>query len=105
MKTQYAVSEEPEMLDFFDLLLDDNQDELNDYVSIKVSNHGNQTKISVKTIEEVPSIYTTTVNGVNAQDLKSILGGRSLDEPLGDFMKAIGTSSHKVANGFQFGAN
>ena len=68
-----------EALDFYDLLVDESADELSEYLSISVSSDGQTTKVSVATIEDAPSIYTATLDGIAAPDLKSILLDTHLD--------------------------
>ena len=62
-----------EALDFYDLLVDEKTDELSEYLSISVSNDGNNTKVSVATVEDVPTVYSNTFDGFAAPDLKTIL--------------------------------
>ena len=62
-----------EALDFYDLLVDEKTDELSEYLSISVSNDGNNTKVSVATVEDVPTVYSNTFDGFSAPDLKTIL--------------------------------
>ena len=62
-----------EALDFYDLLVDEKTDELSEYLSISVSNDGNNTKVSVATVEDVPTVYSSIFDGVAAPDLKTIL--------------------------------
>lgn len=62
-----------EALDFYDLLVDESTDELSEYLSISVTNDGHNTKVSVATVDDHPTVYTTTFDGVAAPDLKTIL--------------------------------
>ena len=70
------------ILDPYDLLVDDTIDQLSDYLSISVSNDGKGTKISIETIEDPPTLYATTFEGIFAPDLKSLLGSHLLENLL-----------------------
>ena len=66
-----------EALDFYDLLVDESEDDFSEYVSISVSSDGKNTKVSVATVEDDPTVYSATLDGVSESDLKSILRNRN----------------------------
>lgn len=65
--------DESQPRDFYDLLVDENEADFSDYVSISVSNDGQNTKVSVATADDQPTVYSITLDGVKASDLESIL--------------------------------
>lgn len=60
-------------LDLNDLLVDESNDVLSDYLSISIESLGADTKVSVTTVEADPAIYTTTLIGVTLTDLHCLV--------------------------------
>ena len=71
---QNQEHDQQKVLGLYDLLVDYTNDQLSDYLSISVSNDEKGTKISIKTIENPSTQYATTLEGIFASDLKSVLG-------------------------------
>jgi len=66
-------SAESEPLNLADLLADDSQDALSEYLRISVSNDGNGATVTVSTTDEQPVVYSSTFHGSTATDLSGIL--------------------------------
>jgi len=66
-------SEEPESLNLADLLVDDGNDALSEYLRISVSNDGSGATVTVSTTDEQPVVYSSTFHGSTATDLSGIL--------------------------------
>lgn len=69
---------EEEVLDLKDLLVDDNADDLSDYLALSIQPFGEDTRVSVTTVEESPVTYATTLNGVSISNLQFLIDN-SLD--------------------------
>lgn len=65
--------QESQSLNLADLLADDSNDVLSDYLRISVSNDGNGAKVTVSTTDEQPTVYSATFYGSTATDLSGIL--------------------------------
>ena len=78
-----------EALYFYDLLVDKSEDNLSEYLSISVCNDGKNTTIRVKTIEDYPSVYTTTVYGISTPDLQTILSDQPIDDSIHQLLKYL----------------
>ncbi len=68
-----SPQEEPQSLNFADLLADDSSDALSDYLRISVSNDGSGATIKVSTIDEQPTVYSATFYGLTSTDLSGVL--------------------------------
>ncbi|AFT68057.1 MULTISPECIES: type I secretion C-terminal target domain-containing protein [Cycloclasticus] len=68
-----VTSNEPEALDLLDLLVDESNDILSDYVSISLEALSEGTKISVTTVEDQPATYSSTLTGVTLTDLHCLV--------------------------------
>lgn len=66
-------SEEPESLNLADLLADDSNDLLSEYLRISVSNDGSGATVTVSTTDDQPVVYSSTFYGSTATDLSGIL--------------------------------
>lgn len=64
-----------EMLNLHDLLVDEKADELSKYLSLSIENLGDDTKITVTTVETTPVMYSTTLSGVSFSNLQSLVDG------------------------------
>lgn len=62
-----------ETLNLDDLLVDEKADELSQYLSLSIENLGEDTKITVTTIETTPVMYSTTLNGVSISNLQGLV--------------------------------
>jgi len=67
------TSNEQEVLDLQDLLVDESNDVLSDYVSISLESLGEGTKVSVTTVEDQPATYSSTLIGVTLTDLHCLV--------------------------------
>jgi len=64
-----------ESLNLQDLLEDEQTNELSDYLSLSIENLGEDTKVSVTTVEENPTTYSSTLSGVSFTDLQYLVDG------------------------------
>jgi len=67
------VDNKQNALDLNDLLVDESNDVLSDYLSISIENLGTDTKVSVTTVEDDPATYTSTLIGVTLTDLHCLV--------------------------------
>ena len=73
MSKEEILNQQEESLNLTDLLDDEKADELSDYLALSIENLGNDTKVSVTTIEDNPTTYSSTLNGVSFTDLQGLL--------------------------------
>lgn len=71
--TKDIADNEQDTLDLNDLLVDETNDVLSDYLSISIENLGVDTKVSVTTVEDNPATYTSTLIGVTLTDLHCLV--------------------------------
>jgi hypothetical protein len=57
-------------LSLHDLLVDEKEDELSEYLSLSIENLGSDTVVTVTTIEDIPITYSTTLSGVSISSLQ-----------------------------------
>lgn len=69
------IDQQPETLNLKDLLVDEKSDELSEYLSLSFDNIGDDTKVSVTTIEETPTTYSSTFTGVTFTDFQYLVDG------------------------------
>jgi hypothetical protein len=62
-----------ESLDLRDLLDDSQTQELSDYLTISISNDGQNTTVKVTTIDDHPDTYSDVLYGVAATNLQMLL--------------------------------
>lgn len=67
------LNNEQEVLDLQDLLVDESNDVLSDYVSISLEALSEGTKVSVTTVEDQPATYSSTLIGVTLTDLHCLV--------------------------------
>ncbi len=60
-------------LDLQDLLVDEGNDVLSDYLSISIETLGDGTKVSVTTVEDQPATYSSVLTGVTLSDLHCLV--------------------------------
>jgi len=71
--TNEIVNDEQETLDLQDLLVDETNDVLSDYVSISLESVSEGTKVSVTTVEDQPATYSSILIGVTLTDLHCLV--------------------------------
>ncbi|OUR86226.1 hypothetical protein A9Q85_06400 [Cycloclasticus sp. 44_32_T64] len=64
---------EQKALDLQDLLVDEGNDVLSDYLSISIEALGEGTKVSVTTVEDQPATYSSVLTGVTLIDLHCLI--------------------------------
>lgn len=67
------TNNEQDSLDLQDLLVDESNDVLSDYLSISLESLGGGTKVSVTTVEDQPATYSSTLTGVTLTDLHCLV--------------------------------
>jgi len=67
------TNDEQETLDLQDLLVDETNDVLSDYVSISLESVSEGTKVSVTTVEDQPATYSSTLIGITLTDLHCLV--------------------------------
>jgi len=67
------TNNEQEALDLHDLLVDESNDVLSDYVAISLESLSEGTKVSVTTVEDQPATYSATLTGVTLTDLHCLV--------------------------------
>jgi len=60
-------------LNLRDLLADESNDVLSEYLSVSIENIDEGTKVSVTTVEDQPAIYSATLVGVTVTDLHCLI--------------------------------
>jgi len=78
MSKERMVNQQEESLNLNDLLDDEKTDELSEYLALSIESLGEDTKVSITTIEDNPTTYSSTLNGVSFNDLQCLLD-ESLD--------------------------
>lgn len=61
------------VLDLTDLLQDESNDALSDYLRVSFSNDGKAATVTVSTVDEHPVVYTSVFYGSTATDLSEML--------------------------------
>ncbi|MDX2424952.1 MAG: type I secretion C-terminal target domain-containing protein [Cycloclasticus sp.] len=67
------LNSEQTALDLQDLLVDESNDVLSEYLSLSIEHLSGGTKISVTTVEAEPATYSSTLTGVTITDLHCLL--------------------------------
>ncbi len=62
-------------LNLHDLLVDEKSDGLSEYLSLSLEIQGEDTKVSVTTIEDSPITYSSTLNGISITGLQNFEDG------------------------------
>jgi len=73
MSNEITQADQGEVLDLQDLLVDEQSDILSDYLSISMEGVEGDTIISVSTVEDCPTTYSSTISGVSLTDLHSLV--------------------------------
>ncbi len=70
-------NKQQEALNLQDLLLDDQANEISDYLSLSIENIGEDTRVSITTVEDSPITYSSILSGVSFTDLQYLISGSS----------------------------
>ena len=81
VQAQPAANETP--LAVQDLIVDEGKDIFNEYVSVSITNNGQDTTLSATTVQGEPLVYTATFHGITADDLQTLISKSGLDTDLG----------------------
>lgn len=68
-----TTNNEQDSLNLQDLLVDEGNDVLSQYLSISIENLEGGTKVSVTTVEDEPATYSSTLTGVTLTDLHCLV--------------------------------
>ncbi len=68
-----STQNEKQSLNLFDLLKDEETNELSEYLSVSIENLEEGTKVSVTTVEENPTTYSSTISGKSFSDLQNLI--------------------------------
>ena len=79
MTNEQTENKQEESLNLHDLLIDEQTDGLSDYVSLSIESLGEDTKVSVTTVEENPTTYSSTISGVSFTDLQYLVDSGNTD--------------------------
>lgn len=75
MANEEMENKQEESLNLQDLLIDEQSDVLSEYLSLSIENQEENTKISVTTIEDNPTTYSSTFSGVSFTNLQYLVDG------------------------------
>lgn len=64
-----------ESLNLHDLLVDEKADELSEYLSLSIESLGDDTLVTVTTVENTPTTYSATISGVSISNLQYMVDG------------------------------
>lgn len=67
------INKEQDVLDLQDLLVDESNDILSEYLSISIENSSDGAKVSVSTVEDQPAMYSSILVGVTVTDLHCLV--------------------------------
>jgi hypothetical protein len=68
-----TTNNEQDSLNLQDLLVDESNDVLSEYLSVSIENLSDGTKVSVTTVEDEPATYSSTLTGVTLTDLHCLI--------------------------------
>ena len=66
-----------------DVIVDEGKDIFSEYLSVSITNNGQDTTLSATTVQGEPVVYTTTFHGITADDFQTLLSQSGLDTDLG----------------------
>ena len=78
MSKQQQEGNQEAFLNLYDLLVDEKSNELSEYLSLSLKTLGNDTKVSITTIEDSPTTYSSIFNGISITGLQN-LGSDNMD--------------------------
>lgn len=70
---QYTDAQEEETLSLNDLLIDEKANILSEYLSLSITDLGEDTQVSVTTTGAEPATYTSVFYGVTSPDLHALI--------------------------------
>ncbi|NOR68231.1 MAG: type I secretion C-terminal target domain-containing protein [Methylomarinum sp.] len=73
MTNEETENKQEESLNLQDLLIDEQSDVLSEYLSLSIESFGENTKVSVTTVEENPITYSSTLSGVTVVNLQYLV--------------------------------
>ncbi|MCK5120779.1 MAG: type I secretion C-terminal target domain-containing protein [Methylococcales bacterium] len=77
MENEEIENTEEESLNLQDLLVDEQTDVLSEYLSLSIESLGEDTKVSVTTVEDNPTTYSSILSGVAVVDLQYLVDGNT----------------------------
>ena len=79
MTNEQTENKQEESLNLQDLLIDEQKDELSDYLSLSIESLGEDTRVSLTTVEDNPITYSSTLSGVSFNDLQYLVDSGNID--------------------------
>ena len=79
MTNEQTENKQEESLNLQDLLIDEQKDELSDYLSLSIESLGEDTRVSLTTVEDNPITYSSTLSGVSFTDLQYLVDSGNID--------------------------
>lgn len=73
MKEIQKEEGQEESLNLYDLLVETDVSGLSDYLSLSIENLGEDTRVTVTTVEDAPVTYSSMLNGVSISDLQHVV--------------------------------
>ena len=79
MTNEQTENKQEESLNLQDLLIDEQKDELSNYLSLSIESLGEDTRVSLTTVEDNPITYSSTLSGVSFTDLQYLVDSGNID--------------------------
>jgi len=73
--THFSQVTEPAGLSLEDLLIDEQSNNLTEYLALSITPIGADTQVSVTTVGMHPITYSMVLHGISAEDLPALMGG------------------------------
>ncbi|MCK5890008.1 MAG: hypothetical protein KAG19_08695 [Methylococcales bacterium] len=73
MKEIQKEEGQEESLNLYDLLVETDVSGLSDYLSLSIENLGEDTRVTVTTVEDAPVTYSSMLSGVSISDLQHVV--------------------------------
>lgn len=62
-----------EALNLYDFLVDEKSNKLSEYLSLSIEAKGEATKVSVTTVEDIPTTYSSVLNSLSITGLQDLM--------------------------------
>ena len=72
MSKQQQESNQEASLNLYDLLVDEKSNELSEYLSLSLKTLGSDTKVSITTVEDSPTTYSSIFNDISITGLQNL---------------------------------
>jgi hypothetical protein len=61
------------VLNLYDFLVDEKSNKLSEYLSLSIEAKGEATKVSVTTVEDIPTTYSSVLNSLSITGLQDLM--------------------------------